>query len=493
MKNLISRRTFIATARLWFVFLFLGLSVFKTSHVSAQTGKVTKILAIGNSFSEDGVENYLYDLAKAEGIKVIIANLYIGGAPLELHVKNIRENKAVYSYRKIGLDGVKKTTPNTSIETALADENWDYISFQQASPLSGNLESVKENLPELFNYVKQRAKNPDVKYIYHQTWAYAKNSEHKGFDNYDRDQNKMYQSIINVSKEVQNIVPINIVVPAGTAIQNGRTSYIGDNFNRDGYHLDLNIGRFTAACTWFEKLFGKPVLNNPFKPETVNTRASQLAKTAAHDAVLNPYQVTELKDFQAKNVQLSNSPVYINFGDAKAYDDWNNLAYFNNGGGIDNLVDKKGNFTGIRLTLVEGFTGKNVSGPKKTSTTIEMPEDVSSSTFYGNSKEEFNKKKVERSVLKISGLDSRKKYTLNYFSSRSAKDVDNRETQFTTDGAKKVIGTVNATNNNSQLVTVKNIRPNANGELIVDITAGSKNTDKHGFYYLNAMSISTGK
>ncbi len=30
-----------------------------------------------------------------------------------------------------------------------------------------------------------------------------------------------------------------MIIPTGTAIQNARTSFVGDHMNRDGYHLDL--------------------------------------------------------------------------------------------------------------------------------------------------------------------------------------------------------------------------------------------------------------
>lgn len=71
---------------------------------------VVRILAIGNSFSEDAIENYLYDLAQAENIEVIIGNLYIGGAPLDLHWHNAKENIPAYDYRKIDRCGHKTNT-----------------------------------------------------------------------------------------------------------------------------------------------------------------------------------------------------------------------------------------------------------------------------------------------------------------------------------------------------------------------------------------------
>src|SRR5690606_33745502 len=95
---------------------------------------VFRILAIGNSFSEDAVESYLYQLANSAGIEVVIGNLFIGGASLDMHSRNAANNAAVYDYRKIGQDGDKVSKPNTSISTAVADEDWDFISFQQASP-----------------------------------------------------------------------------------------------------------------------------------------------------------------------------------------------------------------------------------------------------------------------------------------------------------------------------------------------------------------------
>lgn len=255
---------------------------------------VIKILAIGNSFSEDAIEYYLHGLANAGGYKVIIGNLYIGGAPLDLHWKNAQNNAEVYEYRKIGLDGKKERFPKTSISKALADEKWDYISFQQASPKSGMFDTFKEPLPLLFNYVKEKASNPKVKYIWHQTWAYAQNSTHNGFASYNKDQMRMYEAIADASSKVKSLVPIDIVVPAGTAIQNARTK-LGDVLCRDGYHLDLNVGRYTAACAWYEEIFKQNVVGNNYKPEKVNGADALIAQQAAHKAVKKPFKVSKIK------------------------------------------------------------------------------------------------------------------------------------------------------------------------------------------------------
>ncbi len=264
-----------------------------------KSDRVIKILAIGNSFSEDAIEHYLYGLAKAGGYTVIIGNLYIGGAELALHWKNASENKDAYKYRKIDITGKHTERPKTSIEYALADEHWDYISFQQVSSKSGLYATYTEPLPALINYVKGKMKNQDVKYILHQTWAYAQTTKHKGFANYGNSQKKMYKAIAKTTKKVRPENGLDFLVPSGTAIQNARTSFVGDHLNvKDGYHLEAFLGKYIASCAWYEKIFNESVIGNSFHPEKISNYQTEMAQNAAHAAVLKPFKVTVLKDFK---------------------------------------------------------------------------------------------------------------------------------------------------------------------------------------------------
>ena len=255
--------------------------------------KTVRILAIGNSFSQDAVEQYLHELAEAEGISTIIGNMFIGGCSLERHVKNARDNAPAYAYRKIGTDGKKREKGKMSLETVLADEDWDYVSLQQASPFSGMYETYEASLPELIEFVKERLPKK-TKLMLHQTWAYASTSKHSGFKNYNCNQLTMYQAIADAVKKAAKANKIKIVIPSGTAIQNARTSFIGDHLNRDGYHLDVKIGRYTAACTWFERIFKHNVVGNPYAPEGLDEARKAVAQKAAHAAVKHPYKVTDL-------------------------------------------------------------------------------------------------------------------------------------------------------------------------------------------------------
>ena len=286
-----------------FLTLLLGVS-------AALNARTLRILAIGNSFSRDAVEQNLHELAKADGDTAIIGNLFIGGCSLERHSGNIRDDKHDYVYRKIGADGKMKEKKNTSIAEALKDDQWDYVSLQQASPISGMFEKYEPYLPGIIKYVKENAPKKS-KIILHQTWAYQQGSGHSGFKNYDRDQLKMYRAIVDANKRAAKLGKIKTVVPSGTAVQNARTSFIGDNMNRDGFHLDLSHGRFTAACAWYETLFGKDVTRNTWAPKGMNRDIAVVAKRAAHEAVVNPYDITDLSAVSPKTILYKEKDVPV--------------------------------------------------------------------------------------------------------------------------------------------------------------------------------------
>lgn len=280
-----------------FILLFLCFSISIALFSFANGQKIVKILAIGNSFSQDAAESYVDDLAKADGVQLIIANMYIGGCRLETHWKNAERDSAAYSYRKI-INGDTTVVAKQKLSAAIQDEDWDYITFQQASPYSGLIDSYFPYLTNLLSYTKQHVNNPDVQFAFHQTWAYAADSKQSAFKNYNNDQLKMYQAIMHAVEVAVKNAGIKIVIPSGTAIQNGRTSVIGDNFCRDGYHLSLGVGRFTAACTWYETLLKRNVMKNSFIPAGVTAEEAKIAKSAAHYAVKQPYKVTEMKKFK---------------------------------------------------------------------------------------------------------------------------------------------------------------------------------------------------
>lgn len=252
-----------------------------------------RILAIGNSFSDDAME-YLYDILEAVGYTDIkLGNLYIGGCTLSTHAANITSGEGKYDYR-VNTEGTWTTTSNFSSVDAISSDNWDYISMQQASGSSGMPDTYEPYLTTIVNKVKEL--RPKATLMWHMTWAYQQTSTHSEFANYGKDQMTMYNAIVNTVKDkVLTKDDIKFVIPAGTAIQNLRTSVIGDNLTRDGYHLSTNIGRYVAALTWAKQITGCDVDGIEWRPAGNVYTAKQIEaiKEAVNAAFAKPFEVTQ--------------------------------------------------------------------------------------------------------------------------------------------------------------------------------------------------------
>ena len=250
-----------------------------------------KLLSVGNSFSDDAME-YVWQIASALGFKKIeLGNLYIGGCSLATHRENALSGAEVYEFRT-NTDGVWRTE-NKSLVYGVTFRDWDVVSLQQASPFSGREETYNEDLFFLIDFIKRRAKNPNVKLVWHMTWAYAKDSEHEAFANYGQNQGTMYEMIV---KTVQKkILPTNVfstVIPSGTAIQNARTSFLGDSLNRDGFHLSIPLGRYVAGLTLVTAVTGADISQIAYAPEGVSDAERAAAVESAENACRAPFAVT---------------------------------------------------------------------------------------------------------------------------------------------------------------------------------------------------------
>lgn len=256
--------------------------------------KTLKVLAIGNSFSTDATE-YLWNVANDGGVEtVVVGNLYIGGCTLNNHMTNLNGSKNAYKYYK-NTNGTWNMTENTSIQTALLDEEWDIITLQQASGTSGV--SSTYSAPLSIILPKLSALEPNADIYWHMTWAYQGDSTHSDFSQYNKNQITMYNAIVNAVKEnIATNETFRGIIPSGTAIQNLRSSYLGDTLTRDGYHMSYSHGRYTAALTWFAYLTGGSIESIDWVPtEHATALAEDLAvvKEAVTKALAAPLAVTE--------------------------------------------------------------------------------------------------------------------------------------------------------------------------------------------------------
>ena len=223
-----------------------------------------KILAIGNSFSEDATA-YLHQLAKAGGVDTKVVNLYIGGCDLETHWANCEGALPAYRYQCNGA----MTDRMVSVKEMLTEGKWDMVTFQQASRDSGVMESYRPYLRNLSAYVKRHC--PDAVQWIHQTWAYELDSEHEGFARYHNDQEEMYRALKSCYQAQAEEMGLPLI-PTGDVLQALREcphfyyELGGDSLCRDGVHLQLSYGRFAAAAVWYETLLGGDIRENPYMP-----------------------------------------------------------------------------------------------------------------------------------------------------------------------------------------------------------------------------------
>lgn len=229
-----------------------------------------KVLSIGNSFSQDA-HKWLNKLAAKNGVDMQTVNLYIGGCNLERHWNNVLENNADYSLELNGCKGERKV----SMYEALTMDEYDVVTFQQSSPLSGRPQSYFPFLPNIASLVRE--KQPKAKVYFFQTWSYETDIASNSFSVYDRDQREMYRRIVDASEMAAKVINAPLI-RGGEVIQTARETLPefdykngGLSLNRDGYHLSFDYGRFVIAATWFCTLTGKRIVLDSFEDFDMET------------------------------------------------------------------------------------------------------------------------------------------------------------------------------------------------------------------------------
>lgn len=266
--------------------------VMKPLSAFAAAPKSLSVLGIGNSFTMDSMQ-YLYHLLKQAGVEnVNISYLYYGGCMLSTHAEKFTSDSEFYTYYT-NTDGTWHSTGSYRPLAALDERDWDIIVMQQVSGYSGKPETYEPYLTQLLDIV--RAHRPNSRLAWHSTWAYQGNSTHSSFPNYNSDQMTMYNAILGAYRS--KVLPhseFTMLIPTGTAVQNLRTSYFGDNLTRDGYHMSYKVGRLLCAMTWAKALTGCQMDLLTWTPSDYSYTLTDLKamREAAATAVAAPFVVT---------------------------------------------------------------------------------------------------------------------------------------------------------------------------------------------------------
>ncbi|QDV21902.1 BPSS1187 family protein [Aureliella helgolandensis] len=282
---------------------------------SGQQPKHVRILTVGNSFTQNATR-YLDEVTEAAGHKLTHKMLSIGGSPLERHANMALKFEANRN------DNSAKYSRGESLQEALQSESWDFVTVQQVSFKSHDVETYRPYAEQLADIVHRYA--PQAKLLVHETWAYRKDDPRFRGTNTDAKepatQQAMYEGLSDAYRTIAKELSAGRI-PVGDAFWladsdanfgfRGTASFDAKQLQHpelpeqlhslhvgyrwlerdgkrelgmDGHHANL-AGEYLGACVWFECLFGESSIGNSFVPNKLAPEYAVFLQKVAHQAV----------------------------------------------------------------------------------------------------------------------------------------------------------------------------------------------------------------
>lgn len=297
-----------------------------------------KVLMLGNSFSNLpsstierwlialGIENVTWGLAVYAGCSLEkYYNDYINDtASFDFKLcdtysdRGAQESAQFKTYNAATREEVEDGTLVSKVKDILSYEDWDIVTLQQQSNISGIFTTMEPYIEGLIKAIKENCPNAGVKIAWHQTWAYA-----NGFNSSDRlgqynnSQKTMHNMIINCSKKMKELYGIDLIIPNAvmikylrelpnstwgeslSTIKGGDTYVSGEisDFTYDGLHLTnyANLAAFgTIAQSTICAVFNKSIKNTNVTYLQCTEENNQYIRDAVLHAISNPFELYDL-------------------------------------------------------------------------------------------------------------------------------------------------------------------------------------------------------
>lgn len=301
------------------VTLALSVCVGAACAADSRQPKTIKLLTVGNSFSGNACR-YLTQITEAAGHKIIIGHADLGGCEMHRHWANIEASEkdpkgAAGRLYTMKVDGKDK---RCTVKDIIISDKWDYVTIQQASPISSDITTYRPFAKNLRDYIRKNA--PQAEILMHETWPYRVDDPR--FDDPSRDsQKKMYTDLRSAYQTIAKELGLRII-PVGDAMYAGDTDsdwcYKPVKFdkaalkypdlpdqthslnvgwkwqkdkNKDQYNLSMDghhaseLGCYLAGCVWFEFLFNESVENNKYVPSSIRAADARYLRALAHKIV----------------------------------------------------------------------------------------------------------------------------------------------------------------------------------------------------------------
>ena len=250
--------------------------------------KTLSVLAIGNSFTKNATA-YLPALVEASPHNLVLKLAAIGGGPLDRHWKAVEVHEADPKAKE------GRIYANLPLKHFLIMRSWDYVTIQQRSYISTDIETYRPYAEKLAGYIRKHA--PTAELVIHQTWAYR--ADDPRFKSPRDSQENMYKQITFAYTTIAKELSVTKIIPVGRAFQNARAHpdwqfvFPDPNFDYkkavepalphqnhslnvgwrwkdgklrlDGHHANI-AGSYLGAAVWYEFFFGDDVRKIKFVP-----------------------------------------------------------------------------------------------------------------------------------------------------------------------------------------------------------------------------------
>lgn len=296
-----------------FVILFTAtISVAQTLEQEPKRHLV-KLLAVGNSFSEDAT-TYLPQIVKGSPVpcELILGKATIGGCDFARHLRHAGLHEA----NADDPEGKPYRNKTKSLKDMLQAEKWDFVTMQQVSTKSFRPETFRPDAKRLYDYIKRYA--PQAEVVIHQTWAYRGDEPRFGTE-FCASQQKMYEGLCGAYTDIAKELGCRLI-RSGDAMELARRSpdwgdveecltfdrktavhpnlpdqrrslHVGYSWRKDndkwklhydGIHANV-AGDYLTGCVWFEFFFGVSPIENSFVPEKLNVEDAKTLRRIAHE------------------------------------------------------------------------------------------------------------------------------------------------------------------------------------------------------------------
>lgn len=189
----------------------------------------------------------------------------------------------------------------------------------------------------------------------------------------------------------------------------------------------------------------------------------------------------------------SATTLLIDFGrtDLQTPGNWNNVvpatttlfALFDSDGGIYGTA-------GLEITDTFFQTGEpsRLGSEAPTGDAAGYPVDATDDYFFGHVTPFAGADPNPTGQVRLFNLESDKLYNFTFFASRQTV-TDTRDATYGAVGSNSLSGSLNASNNNSEVLRLEGISPDGNNEIYVNVAPGPNNDNNNGFYYIGLVQV----